>query len=243
MCTQCTPYIQCELGELYVPCNIRNDSTCVQCSSLGSNQEFVNGGSCYTRCKSGYFLDSTTVDVCKVCEPLVSCDAINGVTPTSHCTKPEERFDRPDCIPCYNMTLASEERWSPLSYCQKICKFGAVQPFSNQTCVVCNPILCGKGFFGSCVNSNQGAVANTQLVCLSCGAVIGDNAAYLEPGNCKATCNSGFIENESGLCVAMRDILNDYNSSNFNNNSNSGDQTQSTTILYPIRTSKHSGMA
>jgi hypothetical protein len=250
-CTQCTPALQCALGELYVPCTVRNDSYCEPCSGLNvpANSEYITGGSCVTRCQSGYFMEfnvNTPMGQCEVCQPLLSCRPEDGVRPTSLCIAPTDRLTRPECVACTGSnnslsTLKSQERWSYASPCNKICKFGAVRPFAeNDTCVVCSPSLCGKGYFGSCVNSNNlNYFATTELVCLPCG-IVGVNAVYSVPGNCQTSCVDNFVEDESGVCVPMRVIISPAATAA----SSSGDNSSKPApVSYPVRSSRHSGMA
>lgn len=254
LCTQCSPSLQCALGELYVPCTIRNDSYCDQCSNQNvlANGEYITGGSCMTRCQSGFFMNFnaiTPMGQCEICQPLLSCRPEDGVRPTSLCIPPEERLKRPECVACgdsngnnnNSLMLKSQERWSNFIPCTKICKFGAVRPFAeNDTCVVCTPSLCGKGSFGSCVNTNNALnfFASTELICIPCG-VVGVNAVYSVPGNCQTSCIENFVENESGVCVPIRVIIISPTPDSSNDNKNSDEPI---TMSYPVRGSRHSGM-
>ena len=255
-CTQCTPSLQCGLGELYVPCTIRNDSYCDQCSyqNVPANSEYITGGSCITRCQSGFFMDfspTTPMGQCEMCQPSVPCRYEDGVHPTSLCIRPEERVSRPACVACSidsnnSLALKSQERWSSLVPCTKICKFGAVRPFAeNDTCAVCSPSLCGKGSFGSCVNNNAVMTffASTELICIPCD-LPPPNAVHSLAGSCQTLCIDKYVENERGVCMPMRVIIESPTvSDNQQNNSSDQQSSSSTATSYPVRTSRHSGMA
>jgi cysteine-rich repeat protein len=237
-CEECSSYTMCELGELYVPCTTRSDSSCVSCSEgLSENSEYIAGGSCLTRCKSGYFMPSSAFSnsQCEVCVPLESCKPENGVRPSSTCIEPDDRNNRPSCESCNSnaaIFLQVGEAWSFVSPCVAVCVYGSVRRYSNNTCVPCSPSMCEKGQYGAC---NRPDIF-TELTCTPCGAPA-SNSEYIIEGDCVQSCKDGYIEDESGICRLKRPVVVPVDSDVGNDTA-----IVKEALVYPTRTQRHSGM-
>ena len=76
-CTQCAAETACPIGQIWQHCSETTDAMCVPCTSLSQqaeyaqNEEYFNGteaegGTCATRCKSGFYRDQLD-RYCKRC--------------------------------------------------------------------------------------------------------------------------------------------------------------------------------
>ena len=249
-CTQCFYSIQCDLGEQYVPCTLRSDTSCVLCSSLSSSLslsladqhlEYVGAGSCATRCVSGYYLDSVNTGLCRPCTDY--CAARLGEIPSSSCVDPNERNVAPTCGPCPNIRSIFE-RWSPQAYCTPICIYGYVRSQNSNwtTCETCSSALCGKGFEGSCTSASlpNSLMEVTELQCVACEEEA-PHTMYLQPGNCMTGCVDGF-QMSGGICVPNDVYYENSNNDNNNNNNNNNAQEEQEVVTYPTRSGKHSSL-
>jgi hypothetical protein len=85
--------------------------------------------------------------------------------------------------------------------------------------------------------------ASTELICIPCD-LPPPNAVHSLAGSCQTLCIDKYVENERGVCMPMRVIIESPTvSDNQQNNSSDQQSSSSTATSYPVRTSRHSGMA
>ena len=184
-CKTCS-HLECDLDQLWVPCNRTSNTQCLPCPPLGPHFEFFSAGTCQSRCSQGYALDALGL-VCQGCSSSITCS--NGQRRSSECVLPSERLKLPTCVLCDSidspLNRPSPGRlWAP--DCITTCRGGWMyQSEDNRTCVPCNISMCQYGQQGVCSYGN--------VVCTPCAFALLDlSRQFRGPGDCTLTCAPGY---------------------------------------------------